>query len=128
MHAHTMQPPSLLRAACTLPHGPCFPLTLCVQRSLAGLVLGDLHGLVLLAPLAEGLLGLGDVHLWGPVRRINHVKQERDIENPGRGTTDLISGGECDGCATSPTRAQAVAIHNMHACWLTILPPLLKNR
>ena len=44
--------------------GPATPeLTLCVQRGLSSLVLGDLHGHMLLAALAEGLLCLWHVHL-----------------------------------------------------------------
>ena len=44
--------------------------TLGEERSLAGLVLGDLVDDVLLAALAEGATGLGNVHLEGK-RRIS---------------------------------------------------------
>jgi len=54
----------LAAEAALLPVVPA--LALREQGRLAGLVLGHLHHLVLLAPLAEGLLGLGDVDLlWG---------------------------------------------------------------
>jgi hypothetical protein len=47
------------------------PRTLCVQRGLSSLVLGDLHGHVLLAALAKGLLGLRHVHL-----QANHISTQ----------------------------------------------------
>jgi len=39
------------------------PLTLGVQGSLSSLVLGHLVGVVLAAPCAKGIAGLGNVHL-----------------------------------------------------------------
>jgi hypothetical protein len=39
-------------------------ITLREKRGLSGLVLGDFHGHVLLAPLAKCLLGLRDVNLF----------------------------------------------------------------
>lgn len=58
-------------------------LTLSVQGGLASLVLGDLHHHVLLAPLAEGPLRLGNVHLRGSEAKAR-VSIAAPIWGPGR--------------------------------------------
>ena len=86
-------------------------LTLRVQAGLARLVLRDLHGHVLLAALAERLLGLRDVHLFGGdcVMVIMCVVGVLMMREAGDSTAGTTRRRRTDACHAMPGR-RAIAI------------------